>query len=670
MADKQATLWLKIKTLGEEKIDEIKDGFDSMAAASAVAFAAISAVIYKSISEFREEEEAIQQLNQAMINAGVYSQDLASKYSAIADSLAKNTLFADEQVIAMQGVLQSYLGNIEVTEELQRATVDLAAAKKMDLASAAELVGKSIGTSTNALGRQGIEIDSTKSKTEKLSQVVEQINGKWKDLAVSQTKGLGSLTQLKNSFNDFMGALGGKFAPLVEKVAVKLTSFFVALKESKSMTSLIASVLAGGAALTGFIATLGGVAMVIASVKTIAAALGTTLAVIGGPITLIATAVVAAASAFGYWVTSIKSTKDELASLEKRLESLNEKILKEPEGGRKQNFIAMYEEMLKEKNELLKKDKEEENKILAQTEVNKKEKDNAPKSEEEIKAEQEKAEKITKLKNESQVQDLENQQAHDAMLSDLDLKKKQADIDMMGASDEEKKIIQSQLKEAELAGQIELQQREVDQAKTHTDKISALKTQGQLKDDLAKQKAETAAHQREKKDNEMKYAFTMESLNNLASLRGSSNKKLQELGKAASLAQIAVDGPAAVVNAFKTVPYPYNIAVAGTMALKVADQAAQVAGVQLAEGGIVRARPGGIQATIGEGGQDEAVIPLDRAGDFGFGGGGGGNNISINVYGGLMGSETEAHEFAKAIDRELLKLRQNNESVSFDSRVI
>jgi hypothetical protein len=101
----------------------------------------------------------------------------------------------------------------------------------------------------------------------------------------------------------------------------------------------------------------------------------------------------------------------------------------------------------------------------------------------------------------------------------------------------------------------------------------------------------------------------------------------------------------------------------------MAAQAANVMGIQLAEGGIVMPRPGGIQATIGEAGQAEAVIPLDRAGEFGLGGGGG-NNITLIVNGGLLGSDTEARDFAMAIDKELLKLRRNNESVSFDSGVI
>ena len=91
-----------------------------------------------------------------------------------------------------------------------------------------------------------------------------------------------------------------------------------------------------------------------------------------------------------------------------------------------------------------------------------------------------------------------------------------------------------------------------------------------------------------------------------------------------------------------------------------ASQIAQVAGVQLAEGGIVTASQGGTQATIGEGGRDEAVIPLDdddAAGRLG-------SNYTINVYGGMLGDQSTAREFAVAVDEELLKLRQDNESQS------
>ena len=78
-------------------------------------------------------------------------------------------------------------------------------------------------------------------------------------------------------------------------------------------------------------------------------------------------------------------------------------------------------------------------------------------------------------------------------------------------------------------------------------------------------------------------------------------------------------------------------------------------------------RPGGIQATIGEAGQAEAVIPLD---EFGGAGGAMGTTVNITVNGGLLGDQSSARELAVAIDEELFNLRKNNESLAFDTGLI
>ena len=51
---------------------------------------------------------------------------------------------------------------------------------------------------------------------------------------------------------------------------------------------------------------------------------------------------------------------------------------------------------------------------------------------------------------------------------------------------------------------------------------------------------------------------------------------------------------------------------------------------QLAEGGIVPATPGGRAVVVGEGGQDEAIIPLD---DSGAGTGPGMTHVIVNIAG-------------------------------------
>ena len=72
----------------------------------------------------------------------------------------------------------------------------------------------------------------------------------------------------------------------------------------------------------------------------------------------------------------------------------------------------------------------------------------------------------------------------------------------------------------------------------------------------------------------------------------------------------------------------------------------------LAEGGIVKHRPGGIMANIGEGRYDEAVIPLDGPNAPKFGGSGG---VTIVVNGAL-----DPTAVAEQIRQMLLKLKRTN----------
>lgn len=71
---------------------------------------------------------------------------------------------------------------------------------------------------------------------------------------------------------------------------------------------------------------------------------------------------------------------------------------------------------------------------------------------------------------------------------------------------------------------------------------------------------------------------------------------------------------------------------------------------RLAEGGIVTARPGGILANIGEGGQDEAVIPLDKLDDMLSGNtGGGGITVNLNLSGIMTRSKADEREIARSL---------------------
>lgn len=74
---------------------------------------------------------------------------------------------------------------------------------------------------------------------------------------------------------------------------------------------------------------------------------------------------------------------------------------------------------------------------------------------------------------------------------------------------------------------------------------------------------------------------------------------------------------------------------------------------RLAEGGIVQARPGGILANIGEGGKDEAVIPLDRLEKM-MSGSTNNQNVTVNLS--LNGVMTSSKSDERAIAERIAKL--------------
>jgi tape measure domain-containing protein len=100
-------------------------------------------------------------------------------------------------------------------------------------------------------------------------------------------------------------------------------------------------------------------------------------------------------------------------------------------------------------------------------------------------------------------------------------------------------------------------------------------------------KAEQEATKKQKEEDDKRVSDRKSTLSTIATLQGSSNKTLVALGKAAALASIAIDGPAAVTKALNAAPPPFNFALAATVAAAVAAQAAKVAGVGFQDGGIV-----------------------------------------------------------------------------------
>jgi len=547
MAKNEASLLIRIKSSGGEILEKLGGTISSIASKAALVGTALVGFGVAAVKSFKDSEEATNALNQSMVQQGVYTAELAKKYGEMASKLESLTTFADEQITSAQATLQAYIGQKEVTEDLTKATLDFATAKKIDLKSAAEAIGKAVGGETNALARYGIEVDTSADKTTRMAQAVQGLSSKFGGQAAAAAQGLGTLEQLKNALDNVMEKVGERLAPFIAFFTRQLIDFSGALQNNtgfvQGLDMAINFISKSFAVLKN---------MVVGTAEVIGTGLGGAVEAV----------TLAMQGKFSQAKDTVKLALDEIANTAK------------------------------------------ERTLLLGEELN----------------------------------------AIDDARAVADEQKRQNELAMIQAAEDRK----SEIKKTSNITQFTEAQKQA--AKMYGIELKTKDDLKKLDDAKAKDRG----------------AF----LSQIATLEGSSNKALAALGKAAAIAQITISTAEAASAGFR-----WGMAMGGPplaatfQGLAIAAGAAQIAkvsGVQLAEGGIVRATPGGINATIGEGGQDEAVIPLDRAGEFGLGGGGG-NTIIFN--GPILGDESQAMEFARAIDRSLLKLRQTNQSVAFETDI-
>jgi len=598
MAQQEATLLLRIKKAGEEVLDEISDKFTNMTTLIAAAGAAVLGFGYLALKSWREQELASNQLAQAMVQQGVYTTELKGKYDEMAASLQKVTTFGDEQIQAAQATLQAFVGQREVTQELVQATLDLAAAKGMDLDTASQLVGKSIASETNALQRYGIEVQMSKDKTQQLANVIEALNGKFGGQAAAMAQGLGSIEQMKNQWSDFLENVGQRIAPGFTAAAQAVMGLFNAMNMGGSLVDSIGlgfhTLSSIVVVFSGLLEKLGGVA-------------GTVLGGIAEAVTNMVQGNFKAAWQNAKDIVKI-SMDDWAATSERTMARLQEMDM---------NYLATKEGNLLKEEELMRASNERKAVIA------------------------------------------------DEHKMVMDEKKLQQEIE-----DQNRRLVEQEMEsmtEAQkLATQIRFLDEKIKAEENHQNKMKLVKQRSDMVD-LQRQAMRVEQQKVLDKQREQDQQAT---LNTIATMQSSNNSVLAAIGKAAALTQIAIETPVAIAKALSAFPPPFNFAAAGLVGAAMAVQAARVSGIKLAEGGIVPAVHGGINATIGEGGRAEAVIPLPDDFDPNSGLGGGGGGVSVVFTGPVLGNDEQAREFAIKIDRELLKLRQRNESVSFDEGVI
>jgi len=175
------------------------------AIAAAFSVAAISNFVKSSLEAYDKQAKAEKQLLTALNGRA----DAQQRLMAQASYLQKQTLFGDEETIRAQALIAAFVKEEEQIRKITPLVQDLAAAKGMDLAGAADLVSKTLGSSTNALSRYGIQVEGTVGSTERLESLMKGLNSAFGGQAEAMAEaGIGSFQQLQNAIGDLKEGVG------------------------------------------------------------------------------------------------------------------------------------------------------------------------------------------------------------------------------------------------------------------------------------------------------------------------------------------------------------------------------------------------------------------------------------------------------------------------------
>ena len=231
----------------KDKTDDLESNLSDVAKISSVAFAALTAEVFLSVKAFQEADLATKQLNLALQNQGIYTDDLAASYKNYANAVSEATGIDDDAITKAQSLAQVYLGQTKITQELTQAIADYGA-KTGSIDDAATKIAKTIGTSTNAFAREGLVLSATATEAERYTKVLEFVNSRNKDVAALANQAGGGIIGLQTAFGNFQENIGSKFAPAFALVVKGLTDLFKFFARNDEISNLVVALIAGAGA--------------------------------------------------------------------------------------------------------------------------------------------------------------------------------------------------------------------------------------------------------------------------------------------------------------------------------------------------------------------------------------------------------------------------------------
>ena len=209
-----------------------------VASSGGVAAAAITAAVMaakKYIETLKEaneaykvQEKAEKALSKAAENNPYLNGEGVERLKDFAGEIQKVSNYGDEATIDIMAQLAATGRSEAEIMKIMAAAADYAAAKHIDLKTAAETLNSTYSGMAGTMGRQIAEIKDLTDEQLKNGDAIDLIANKYKGFAADAVD---SGTQAKNAFGDFMESLGRLANPTFEELSQKAKSFWESMTE-------------------------------------------------------------------------------------------------------------------------------------------------------------------------------------------------------------------------------------------------------------------------------------------------------------------------------------------------------------------------------------------------------------------------------------------------------
>jgi len=252
----------------------IKSQAQSAAIALGAMGAAITGALFLSYRASEEQRLEIARLTVALRNVGVSYDDVSGSLENYISATEKATGFSDSEQRNALSQLLMITGSYDRAMKLLPITFDLAAAKHIDVTTAAILLGRVAEGNINALNRYGFSMEGVKTAAQALDVIQGKVSGSAVAMRSPFKNLMDEINDLKERIGDMISKEMTKFVDKATEIIGKIDEWITAHPELAEQILKVGLALGIAALMMGFLTL-----MILAAVVA--------LGILGGPFTLI-----------------------------------------------------------------------------------------------------------------------------------------------------------------------------------------------------------------------------------------------------------------------------------------------------------------------------------------------------------------------------------------------